>query len=320
VFSLNLFGAISMKRTIAFLAAAACFAVPSSAYALYTVSFTGDWPKSWPAELEPLRKQSRTLVGPEGENRHYAIPFSKREEFEAAWPHLMKVKTKGAPIILVRGPNFFLGDSKAGVVVHCPPEGQAKNPATPEAPIAGVTNVRERWMYATYIELVVDGEIVDLNRIPLPADTPIVDERFPERKKAVWSEPVEGLQCWLEADKPVWKAGDMPSFKLHVRDLGKRDLEIHMAQDACKLEFDGKWFAWSGPVSILSGTWPAGKQYEDFEIRVKLETRWANGGKPLELKPGKHEVRVAYVTLDRKDPVRVESNAVEIQIEAATAK
>ena len=47
-----------------------------------------------------------------------------------------------------------------------------------EAPISGVTNVRERWMNTTYFELVVDGNIVDLNRIPLPADTPIVDERF----------------------------------------------------------------------------------------------------------------------------------------------
>ena len=28
------------------------------------------------------------------------------------------------------------------------------------------------------IELIVDGEIVDLNRIPLPPDTPIIDERF----------------------------------------------------------------------------------------------------------------------------------------------
>jgi hypothetical protein len=26
--------------------------------------------------------------------------------------------------------------------------------------------------------LVVDGKIVDLNRIPLPPDTPIIDERF----------------------------------------------------------------------------------------------------------------------------------------------
>jgi hypothetical protein len=40
--------------------------------------------------------------------------------------------------------------------------------------------VRERWMYTSYIELVVDGDIVDLNRIPLPADTPIIDKRFME--------------------------------------------------------------------------------------------------------------------------------------------
>jgi hypothetical protein len=28
------------------------------------------------------------------------------------------------------------------------------------------------------IRLVVDGDIVDLNRIELPPDTPIIDERF----------------------------------------------------------------------------------------------------------------------------------------------
>jgi hypothetical protein len=33
-------------------------------------------------------------------------------------------------------------------------------------------------MYTTFIELVVDGNVVDLNRIPLPADTPVIDERF----------------------------------------------------------------------------------------------------------------------------------------------
>jgi len=36
-------------------------------------------------------------------------------------------------------------------------------------------------MYATFIELVVDGDIVDSNRIPLPADAPIVDERFKDK-------------------------------------------------------------------------------------------------------------------------------------------
>jgi hypothetical protein len=49
---------------------------------------------------------------------------------------------------------------------------------SPEKPIAGVGNVRERWMNTNTIDLVVDGEIVDLNRIPLPVDCLIVDERF----------------------------------------------------------------------------------------------------------------------------------------------
>ena len=47
-----------------------------------------------------------------------------------------------------------------------------------EGPIEGVDDPRTRWMNTTYIELVVDGQIVDLNRIRLPGDTPIVDERF----------------------------------------------------------------------------------------------------------------------------------------------
>jgi hypothetical protein len=172
-----------MKRTTAFLAAITFCAVCSTAYALYSVSDKGEWPNNWPKELELLRKQSRTLERPLGAFQHHAIPFTKREEFESAWPHVLKVKSKGAPVILVRGPNFFLGENaKAGVVVHCPPLGQAANPPTPEVPIPGVTNVRERWMNTTYIDLVVDGQIVDLNRIPLPADTPIIDERFKDGK------------------------------------------------------------------------------------------------------------------------------------------
>ncbi len=152
-----------MKRTIAFLAAIAFCAV-SSVRADYSVTGKGTWPESWPKELEPLRTQAGTFEGPLAPHQHYAITFTKREEFESAWPHILKVKSKGAPVRLVRGPNFFLGDHiKAGVVVHCPPLGQAVDPI--------------------YIELVVDGDIVDLNRIPLPGDTPIIDERFKDEKK-----------------------------------------------------------------------------------------------------------------------------------------
>jgi hypothetical protein len=164
-----------MKRTIAFLAAMVFCAVPS-VYALYSVSNEGQWPKSWPKELEPLRKQSRTLVGPMAPQPHYEIPFTKREDFESAWPHILKVKSKGAPVILLRGPDSRLGTKiNAGVRIHCPPP-QRGDRAMPEAPL-NTTNVWERWMYTTFIDLIVDGEVVDLNRIPLPAETPIIDER-----------------------------------------------------------------------------------------------------------------------------------------------
>jgi hypothetical protein len=166
-----------MKRTPAFLAAIILCSI-SSVYALYSIADHGTWPKTWPAELEPLRKTSRTLVGPTVEQSHYEIPVTKREEFEAAWPHLLEVKSKEAPIFLVRSPYNWLGkEIVAGVVIHAPPAGTDKR-VNPELPIAGVTNLRERWMNTTYIELIVDGNIVDLNRIPLPQDTPVIDQRF----------------------------------------------------------------------------------------------------------------------------------------------
>ena len=163
-----------MNRSIA-LVAALTLGAASSVYALYSVANEGLWPKDWPQELEPLRKQSRTLVGPEVEYRHYAIPFTKREEFEAAWPHLLKVKTKGAPVVLRRGPSFWFGEKAVGVCVHTPPEGQVPN--------SDIKAVKGNWEQTIYFELIVDGTITDLNRIPLPADTPIIDERFKEAVK-----------------------------------------------------------------------------------------------------------------------------------------
>ena len=160
-----------MKRIVASLAGA--LVCVSSAYADYGVTDSGTWPKSWPVELEPLRKSARTLEGPLQPLLHYAIPFTKREEFESAWPHLLKVKSKGAPIVLVRGPSFWLSQGQdAGVCVHTPPEGQD--------PIADGKDANGNWEKTVYIELIVDGAIIDLNRIPLPADTPIIDRRFKE--------------------------------------------------------------------------------------------------------------------------------------------
>ena len=170
-----------MDKRITLAVVVAVCAVGSTAYAVYGVRDTGTWPKSWPAELEPLRKQARTLEGPLVLNLHYAIPFTNRAAFESAWPHILKVKSKEAQLILVRGPNFFLGDNrKAGVVVHCPPAAKDDKTAERAAPTTGGNGEGGFRGMAYSIELVVDGKIVDLNRIPLPADTPIVDKRFSE--------------------------------------------------------------------------------------------------------------------------------------------
>lgn len=150
--------------------------VCATGFALYTVGDKGEWPRNWPKELERLRKKSQTYVG-EMSYTHYSIPFTKRDEFESVWPHILKVKSPGAPLFLVRGKNFFLDEKfTAGVVVHCPPRRPANN--KPEGPIPDEDNPRVRWSNTITVELIVDAEIIDLNRISLPAETPIIDERF----------------------------------------------------------------------------------------------------------------------------------------------
>jgi hypothetical protein len=163
---------MTMQRTLIVLAVGIlCLSCPL--HADYLVQDRGVWPDTWPEELESLREHARTLEGPLLPLLHYAIPFTQRDEFEAAWPHLLKVKTPGTPIILRRGPSFWLRDGAiAGVCIHTPPEG--------EEPAASSAEAGDRLERTIYIELIVDGEIVDLNRIPLPPDTPIVDERFPD--------------------------------------------------------------------------------------------------------------------------------------------
>lgn len=143
-----------MLHSIAIVAVSLALTIPGNASLDWAVSDRGLWPKSWPEELEPLRDQSKTLQGGIANLRFYEIPFETREEFEAAWPHLLKIRTEGVPITLYKGPHEFLGTVKAGVRIWDP-----------------AVNSRNLW-------LIVDGEIVDLNRIQLPEDTTIIDLRF----------------------------------------------------------------------------------------------------------------------------------------------
>lgn len=199
-----------------------------SVYALYEVTNKGAWPKNWPKELEPLRNQACTFIHSQGGAIH-EIPFTSRAEFEAAWPHILAIKSKKAPLILLRSPGNKLGETiQAGVHIlspltgtlvtpkgtHYPPGAESVIPdgkflkigppwpdhirsesgALPKYVVYGDgkwisyndKKAKEYYTKKEYnirrsridIELVVDGNIVDLNRIPLPLDTPIIDKRF----------------------------------------------------------------------------------------------------------------------------------------------
>ena len=211
-----------------------------SANAMYEVANVGAWPSNWPMELEPLRKQSRTLVHRTA--AIYEIPFTSRKEFESAWPHVLKLKSKEASISLRSSPDERLGDMiTAGVRIWSPNTGQSIWPVTTnlrssDFPLDEQTAqalaevslrigppwpehiklesgalptyvINENGKWSAYresesdsehervrkqirvkrarleIELIVDGDIVDLNRILLPADTPIIDKRFESRNK-----------------------------------------------------------------------------------------------------------------------------------------
>jgi hypothetical protein len=216
------------------------------------VTDQGKWPKSWPAELEPLRKQARTFEGPKQPYLHYAIPFTKRDEFESAWPHLLKIKSKGAPIVLRRGPSFWLGDkATAGVCVHTPPAG--------EAPITDGKDAKGNWDKTIYIELIVDGEIIDLNRIPLPADTPIIDERFSknseesadrELKKFLEANPnqLQGVQ----GDKQPITTIPVTSKELSGIWFGATD------RTGVVVRFIGRESRVKGSRGVMSGKWIVG--------------------------------------------------------------
>ncbi len=189
-----------MKRTTVLLAAfaASVFCAACVVYAEYGVVDKGAWPESWPKELEPLRKQATTFEGPMAPALHYVIPFTDRKQFELVWPYILKVKTKGAPLILLRSPYKWLGRMDAGVVVHCPPAG-----TKPEVVPPGEGDELYRRLRANYIELVVDGRIVNLNRIPLPADTPIIDKRFEQEPKEPAEQPVKTAPVKPSAVSPA---------------------------------------------------------------------------------------------------------------------
>ncbi len=205
--------------------------------AMMVVYGEGRWPTDWPIELSPYRSQARTLeIAAGNQETVYEIRFDKRENFEKLWPIILKLKSKGAPLRLrvTKEPRQEQGyqlvkESDPMVRIYCPPydSGSIRDlgmasptePAWPESirspegklpkyvaksdggkGWAAVGNERPRgFKYLARVEigLVVDGTVIDLNRILLPADTPIIDRREPSGKEKGPQDHTEWLREFL---------------------------------------------------------------------------------------------------------------------------
>jgi hypothetical protein len=229
-----------LLRTALLAAILAVLNIAHSSAAIFTKD-TGDWPKDWPAELEPLRGSARTIGIATGIQQDvYEVTFGDRETFEKIWPVLLKVRTPGSLITLYRHqtspPKMWgelLSNAKPAVRIFAPSGGfSLKEEVDPQKPFDAEALIREGralragppwpdyllgksselpefvvsekndegklvWIPAdpsdpakqrlgffnrarVELELVIDGQVIDLNRIALPEDAALRDRRFDE--------------------------------------------------------------------------------------------------------------------------------------------
>lgn len=160
------------------------------------------WPKSWPSEFNAYLDHAVCISPMTGGPAEvfYDIRFSGREQFERLWRAVLKVKTDGAPLTLktfkpieedpVAG-DFYTKPYLRILVPPSNPPRKLEIVSLPSGDPAEYVQLDEQgWRPSprgrrtgycararTDIVLHVDGSVIDLNRIPLPRNTPIVDER-----------------------------------------------------------------------------------------------------------------------------------------------
>jgi hypothetical protein len=125
------------------------------------------FPEGWPSELGPYLNHAWENERGLSENSEYVIPFHDQERFERAWPLVLAIRRAGGSLTLYRvgetGPDLPTRSEGPSVRVIAPTH-RSRSPDQDRVDIV----------------LVVDGQVIDLNRIPLPADTPIIDRRWPK--------------------------------------------------------------------------------------------------------------------------------------------
>src|SRR5262245_18220888 len=149
-----------------------------------------------------------------------------------------------------------------------------------------------------------------------------------------WGEAVAGLEARLHSARNQWPAGRWPVLELELRNRGTGTW-LYAAHPAfTQIEVDGAWYTRGDkPFDYLSQIFKPGSRTDQY-LALTLDHRWTRPGgggygglgpmmqppppMALELKPGRHTVRAAYL-FEPKDgfdgkPVRAVSNVVEIEI------
>ena len=140
-----------------------------------------------------------------------------------------------------------------------------------------------------------------------------------------WGEPVEGVQVRLRSEQKQWEAGQIPSFRVDIRNEGERHFELVLSPNHWEIELDGTWFRASAirPYLPVRRALSPGVIQEGIPYAPEERAEWKSrpGNKPIEFTAGKHVIRVAFTAHPRAEdggtPVRAISNPVEIEIQPA---
>lgn len=133
-----------------------------------------------------------------------------------------------------------------------------------------------------------------------------------------WGKADKGIQVSLSSVQAEWGEKETPALKLSVRNTTEKSVSFIPHIGVCRVEYDGTWYVWGSPV-VWGGraiVVEAG-QTADSEIPLKLirddAKAWiVEGGQvPLELKPGKHTIRIGLHCNEGPEPV---SQVLELSI------
>jgi len=134
-----------------------------------------------------------------------------------------------------------------------------------------------------------------------------------------WGPANDGVRIRLRADKRLWVAGQTPTFRADIRNIGKGEYSVARAQEVCELDLDGTRYRWVGETSVISSVLAPGREYRDIPVALTDNWRTKEGNKPLDLKPGRHTLRVLFFCDggSSNENLVVDTNAVEFEVAVA---